>query len=83
MLRPCALPAGFIEPCLPTSSSNIYPREVEEVLLAHGKVREVSVIGRRDRDWGEVVVAYVVGEASGERDAGRQQLNGGFPVTTA
>jgi long-chain acyl-CoA synthetase len=27
-------------------------------------VREVSVIGRPDRDWGEAVVAYVVGEAS-------------------
>jgi long-chain acyl-CoA synthetase len=47
-----------------SGGSNIYPREVEEVLLAHGKVREVSVIGRHDRDWGEVVVAYVVGEAS-------------------
>jgi long-chain acyl-CoA synthetase len=47
-----------------SGGSNIYPREVEEVLLAHGAVREVSVIGRPDREWGEVVVAYVVGEAS-------------------
>jgi long-chain acyl-CoA synthetase len=47
-----------------SGGSNIYPREVEEVLLTHGKVREVSVIGRADREWGEVVVAYVVGEAS-------------------
>jgi long-chain acyl-CoA synthetase len=46
-----------------SGGSNIYPREVEEVLLRHDKVREVSVIGRPDRDWGEVVVAYVVGEA--------------------
>jgi long-chain acyl-CoA synthetase len=43
---------------------NIYPREVEEVLLRHDKVREVSVIGRPDSEWGEVVVAYIVGEAS-------------------
>jgi long-chain acyl-CoA synthetase len=43
--------------------SNIYPREVEEVLLEHALVREVSVIGRPDPQWGEVVVAYVVGEA--------------------
>lgn len=49
-----------------SGGSNIYPREVEEVLLRHDKVREVSVIGRPDRDWGEVVVAYVVGEASPE-----------------
>jgi len=46
-----------------SGGSNIYPREVEEVLLRHPRVREVSVIGRVDREWGEVVVAYVVGDA--------------------
>lgn len=46
-----------------SGGSNIYPREVEEILLRHGNVREVSVIGRPDREWGEVVVAYVVGDA--------------------
>jgi long-chain acyl-CoA synthetase len=49
-----------------SGGSNIYPREVEEVLLRHDRVREVSVIGRPDPQWGEVVVAYVVGDA--ERD---------------
>ncbi|HLL26054.1 MAG TPA: AMP-binding protein [Xanthobacteraceae bacterium] len=47
-----------------SGGSNIYPREVEEVLLTHEKIREVSVIGRPDAEWGEIVVAYVVGEAS-------------------
>ncbi len=52
-----------------SGGSNIYPREVEEVLLKHPRVREVSVIGRPDREWGEVVVAYVVGDApAGELD---------------
>ena len=46
-----------------SGGSNIYPREVEEVLLKHAAVREVSVIGRPHAEWGEVVVAYVVGEA--------------------
>ena len=46
-----------------SGGSNIYPREVEEVLLKHPAVREVSVIGRPDKEWGEVVVAYVAGEA--------------------
>jgi long-chain acyl-CoA synthetase len=46
-----------------SGGSNIYPREVEEVLLEHASVREVSVIGRPDPEWGEVVVAYVVGGA--------------------
>ena len=49
-----------------SGGSNVYPREVEEVLLTHASVREVSVIGRPDREWGEVVVAYVVGEAARE-----------------
>jgi len=49
-----------------SGGSNIYPREVEEVLLMHPRVREVSVIGRADREWGEAVVAYVVGEAARE-----------------
>ncbi len=44
-----------------SGGSNIYPREIEEVLLTHPGVEEVSVIGRTDPDWGEVVVAYVVG----------------------
>ncbi len=53
-----------------SGGSNIYPREVEEILLEHAGVREVSVIGRPDPEWGEVVVAYVVGDAgSGELDA--------------
>src|SRR6185369_1884343 len=47
-----------------SGGSNIYPREVEEVLLTHPRIREVSVIGRPDREWGEVVVAYVVGGAT-------------------
>jgi long-chain acyl-CoA synthetase len=46
-----------------SGGSNIYPREVEEVLLEHASVRDVSVIGRPDPEWGEVVVAYVVGDA--------------------
>jgi long-chain acyl-CoA synthetase len=46
-----------------SGGSNVYPREVEEVLLKHAGVREVSVIGRPHPEWGEVVVAYVVGGA--------------------
>lgn len=40
--------------------SNIYPREIEEVLLKHPGVEEVSVIGRRHDDLGEEPVAFVV-----------------------
>ena len=40
--------------------SNIYPREIEEVLLFHPAVAEVSVIGARSDDLGEEPVAFVV-----------------------
>jgi acyl-CoA synthetase (AMP-forming)/AMP-acid ligase II len=43
-----------------SGGSNIYPREVEEVLLLHPAVREVSVVGRPNKEWGEDVVAFVV-----------------------
>jgi len=43
-----------------SGGSNVYPREVEEVLLTHPAVAEASVVGRADREWGEVVVAFVV-----------------------
>jgi long-chain acyl-CoA synthetase len=52
-----------------SGGSNIYPREVEEVLLKHVQVSEASVIGRPDREWGEVVVAYVVSEDGSDINA--------------
>ena len=47
-----------------SGGSNIYPREVEEVLLAHPAVAEACVVGRPDREWGEAVVAFVVPRAA-------------------
>jgi long-chain acyl-CoA synthetase len=43
-----------------SGGSNIYPREVEEILVGHPGVSEVSVVGRPHPDWGEEVVAFVV-----------------------
>ncbi|AHM03138.1 Long-chain-fatty-acid--CoA ligase [Roseibacterium elongatum DSM 19469] len=43
-----------------SGGTNIYPREVEEVLLTHPSVHEVSVVGRKSEEWGEDVVAFVV-----------------------
>lgn len=40
--------------------SNIYSREVEDVLIAHPDVSEVAVIGRPSAEWGEEVVAFIV-----------------------
>ena len=43
-----------------SGGSNIYPREIEEVLLRHESVIEVSVVGKSHPDWGEQVIAFVV-----------------------
>lgn len=54
-----------------SGGSNIYPREVEEVLLQHAAVAEVSVIGVPDPEWGERVVAFVVRRPDMPLDAQR------------
>ena len=43
-----------------SGGSNIYPREIEEVLLRHPAVAECSVVGKPHEEWGEEVVAFIV-----------------------
>ena len=38
---------------------NVYPREVEDLLLANPAVREAAVVGVPDEEWGQVVHAVV------------------------
>jgi len=45
---------------------NIYPGEIEQVLLAHPGVREAAVVGQPSRARGEEVAAFVVAEAVSE-----------------
>jgi long-chain acyl-CoA synthetase len=46
-----------------TGGSNVYPREVEEVLLTHPQISEAAVVGQPHPEWGEEVIAFVVGGA--------------------
>lgn len=39
---------------------NVYAREVEDALMAHGGVAEAAVLGLPDAEWGEKVAAFVV-----------------------
>lgn len=43
-----------------SGGTNIYPREIEEVLLTHSSIHAVAVVGRPSPEWGEEVVAFVV-----------------------
>jgi len=39
---------------------NIYPREIEEVLLEHPEINEIAIIGLADEKWGEIIKAFIV-----------------------
>jgi len=51
---------GRIDETIVTGGENVAAAEVEDVLLAHPAVADAAVAGRPDREWGEVVVAFVV-----------------------
>jgi malonyl-CoA/methylmalonyl-CoA synthetase len=53
-----------------TGGYNVYPREVEDVLLEHPSVAEVAVVGEPSAEWGETVVAVVVPADPGDLVAG-------------
>ena len=51
--------AGRLKEMIIRGGENIYPREIEAVLLAHPAVADVAVVGVADRFWGEVVGAAI------------------------
>ena len=51
-----------------SGGENVYPSEVENLLGAHPKVRDVAVIGRPDAKWGETVHAVIVLRRRRDRD---------------
>jgi len=56
---------------------NVYPKDIESIVIEHPEVREVAVFGAPDESWGEALVAAVVLKpASGaRRDALKSWVN--------
>lgn len=52
-----------------SGGENIYPSEIENVLLNHPCIKEVAVVAKKDERWGQVPVAFiVVNEAISKED---------------
>ena len=43
-----------------SGGENIYPAEIENVLVSHPNVLEAGVCGKADEEWGNVPVAFIV-----------------------
>jgi malonyl-CoA/methylmalonyl-CoA synthetase len=66
--RGCMTLRGRATELIISGGFNIYPREIEELLLEQDGVREAAVIGAPDERRGEVPVAYVVTESGVDVD---------------
>ena len=49
-----------------TGGENVYPAEVEEVILSHPKVADVAVIGLPDEKWGQTVKAIIAPQSGSD-----------------
>lgn len=56
---------GRLKDMIIRGGENIYPREIEELLLTHSDIAQVAVVGVPDDRWGEVIAAVI----SPRRDA--------------
>jgi acyl-CoA synthetase (AMP-forming)/AMP-acid ligase II len=54
---------GRLKEMIITGGLNVYPAEVERVLIEHPAVREAAVVGVPDERWGETPAAFIVAGA--------------------
>jgi long-chain acyl-CoA synthetase len=59
---------GRIAECIISGGVNIYPQEVDDVMLNHPAVRDVCTVGIPDSEWGEQVVSLIVLKAGHAAD---------------
>ena len=59
---------GRLKDMIIRGGENIYPREIKDVLFAHPGIANVAVVGIPDREWGELVAAFVKARPGYELD---------------
>ena len=57
-----------------SGGENIYPAEIEKIILIHKDVKEVCVIGIKDKTWGQVVSAVIVLKKNTKLSAGELKI---------
>lgn len=57
-----------------SGGENIYPAEIERVLLSDPQIEEAAVVRRPDERWGEVPVAFVTGKSPNSHRSGQAAL---------
>ena len=69
---------GRIKDMIIRGGENIYPKEIEDFLYSHPKIKDVQVIGVPDKDYGEEIMACVIlkdGESSSEEEIKKYVLD--------
>jgi long-chain acyl-CoA synthetase len=51
--------AGRVKDIIKSKGINIYPQEIENIIMSHPDVLRVAVIGQKDSAYGEIPIAYV------------------------
>jgi fatty-acyl-CoA synthase len=59
-----------------SGGENIYPAEIERVLLRHRDIEEVAVVGQPDNEWGEVPVAVIGASPNADGEQLKSYLHG-------
>ena len=64
---------GRIKDMIIRGGENIYPKEIEDFIYHHPKVKDVQVIGVPDQQYGEEITACVIFEGRRNDDRGRAE----------
>ena len=53
---------GRVKDMIIRGGENLFPAEIEAVLVEHSQIRQVAVVGLPDEKWGEIIAAFMLSE---------------------